>query len=145
MRLIPGILALGCVCATASGAAAQSKFSGKCSQGKPDPSYMIAINDNPGHAMVLNKVTCTWSSGELGGDAVKEEVDTATSEMTATTFHDRGFGVGSTASGDKLRALREQRDHQGRDPYGSSLHLVVRGRHGQVEGAHWKGHLLGNL
>jgi len=101
MRLFAGLLVLGCVCATATSAAAQSKFSGKCSQGKPDPNYMIAIDDGSHHAMTLGKVTCTWSSGELGGDAVKEEVDTSTSEMTGTTFHDHGFGVGSTASGDK--------------------------------------------
>ena len=101
MKLLAGLLVLGCVFATATGAAAQSKFSGKCSQGKPDPNYTITIDDRPGHAMTLGKVTCTWSSGELGGDALKEEVDTDVNEITATTYHDRGFGVGTTASGDK--------------------------------------------
>jgi hypothetical protein len=101
MRLTARLLVFGCVLASAASATAQNKFSGKCSQGKPDPNYVVPIGDGAHHAMILGKVTCTWSSGDLGGVALKDEVDTVMSEMTGTTSRDRGYGVGSTANGDK--------------------------------------------
>jgi len=62
---------------------------------------MIPVGDRPNHTMFLAKVTCTWSSGEIAGVALKDEIDTVSSDMTGTTSRDRGYGVGSTASGDK--------------------------------------------
>lgn len=82
-------------------AGAQSKFSGKCSQGKPEPNYMIEVPDKPGHVLMLAKVTCTWSSGELGGVALKEEVDVVTSDVSGKLSHDHGYGSGTATSGDK--------------------------------------------
>src|SRR6266542_3229835 len=101
MRLILRLLVFGCVLASAASASAQSKFTGKCSQSKPDPNYVVPVGDRANHAMILAKVTCTWSSGEIAGVAIKDEVDTVVSDMAGTTSRDRGYGVGSTASGDK--------------------------------------------
>ena len=101
MRQIFRLLAMGCVLATAAGAAAQDKFSGKCSQGKPEPNHMIPVADRAKHVMSLAQVNCTWSSGELAGVALKDEVDTVTSDMVGTSSRDHGYGVGTNASGDK--------------------------------------------
>ena len=146
MRLIPRLLVLGFVLATATSAFAQSKFAGKCSQSKPDPNYMIAIDDHPGHAMTLGKVTCTWSSGDLGGDAVKEEVDTSTSEVTGTTFHDRGFGVGSTASGDKYYVRFESKGSiKGEMPTVATCTWAFAGGTGKLKGLTGKGTCAGTF
>jgi hypothetical protein len=89
------------VTSLAIGAGAQSKFSGKCSQGKPDPNYMIQVPDKPSHTIVLAKVKCAWTSGDLNGVALKEEEDVFTSDMSGKTSRDHGYGAGSDASGDK--------------------------------------------
>lgn len=87
--------------ATASGAAAQTKFSGKCNQQKPDPNYTMPIGDRANHAMVLAKAKCTWSDAELAGVRLKDEEDTFVSEVSGNTSRDRGYGVGNLANGDK--------------------------------------------
>jgi hypothetical protein len=82
-------------------AGAQSKFSGKCTQGKPEPNYVIQVGDKADHALVLAKVKCTWTSGDVGGDALKEEEDVFTSDVRGKTSRDHGYGTGTAASGDK--------------------------------------------
>jgi len=89
------------VVAMAVSAGAQSKFSGKCNQSKPDPNYTLPVGDKADHALVLAKVKCTWASGDLGGVALKEEEDFFTSDMSGKTSRDHGYGVGTAASGDK--------------------------------------------
>jgi hypothetical protein len=89
------------VMAMAVSAGAQSKFSGKCTQGKPDPNYTVQVGDKADHAMVLAKVKCTWASGDLGGDTLKEEEDVFTADVKGRTSRDHGYGTGTVASGDK--------------------------------------------
>ena len=101
MRVILRLLVFGCAFATAGNATAQTKFAGKCSQGKPDPNHVVRVADGANHVMTLGQVTCTWSSGDIAGAALKDEIDTVVSDMKGTTSHDRGYGVGSAASGDK--------------------------------------------
>lgn len=88
------------VLATAAGAAAQTKFAGKCSQPKPDPNYTIPVGDQANHAMTLAKTKCTWSGGELAGIPLKDEDDTFVSDMSGNTSRDRGYGVGTLTNGD---------------------------------------------
>ena len=85
MRLMFRLLVFGCVLASAVSASAQTKFTGKCSQGKPDPNHVLKVDNRPNHALVLGQVTCTWSSGDISGVALKSEVDTVFSDMAGTT------------------------------------------------------------
>ena len=101
MRKIHWLLVGTVAMAMAANAGAQTKFSGSCNQGKPDPNYTATVGDHPGHAIVLAKVKCVWTKGDLGGVALKEEDDTVTSDVNGKTSRDKGYGVGMTASGDK--------------------------------------------
>jgi len=92
-----GLLALVSV----SRAQAQMKLAGKLTCAKPDPSYAVPVGDRANHTISLAAQTCTWSQGDIGGDTLKDEVDTFTSDVTGNLSHDRGYGVGSLASGDK--------------------------------------------
>ena len=144
MRLILRSLVLGCVFATATSAAAQTKVTAKCSQGKPDPNHLIVIDDRPQHAMYLGKVTCTFSAGEFGGDALKSEVDTVMGEMTGTTSHDRGYGVGSTASGDKYYVrFSGTTTYKGEVPTAATCNWTFTGGTGKLEGLTGKGTCTG--
>ena len=101
MRLMIRVLGCVCVCAIAASASAQTKFAGKCSQGKPDPNYTVPVGDNASHALVLGKAKCVWSAGEIEGIQLKEEDDTVVSDVSGNTSRDRGYGVGTAANGDK--------------------------------------------
>src|SRR5262249_11968348 len=101
MRLMIRLFACACVCLIAVNASAQSKFSGKCSQAKPDPNYTVPVGDKPDHAIVLGKAKCVWSSGEIAGIQLKEEDDTVVSDATGTASRDHGYGVGTASNGDK--------------------------------------------
>ena len=94
MRKIHWLLVGTVAMAMAANAEAQTKFSGSCNQGKPDPNYTATVGDHPGHAIVLAKVKCVWSKGDLGGDALKEEDDTVTSDVNGNTSREKGYGVG---------------------------------------------------
>ena len=82
-------------------AQAQTKLAGKMQCPKPDPNYTAPVGDQAHHALALAAQTCTWSQGDLGGDRLQDEVDTFTSDISGTLSRDRGYGVGSVASGDK--------------------------------------------
>jgi len=102
MRKMSWLVVCAVVIAMSASAGAQSKFSGKCNQGKPDPNYTAAVGDRPDHTISLGKVTCTWAAGaELAGVALKDEQDTFTSDASGKTSRDKGYGVGTLANGDK--------------------------------------------
>ena len=146
MRLILRVLVVGCVLACAATAAAQSKFAGKCSQGKPDPNHVIEVGDHPHHAISLGKVTCTWSSGELGGDALKEEVDTATSDMKGAKSREHGYGVGATASGDKyFLTFDGVTNYKGEAPTTATCTWSFSGGTGKLAGLTGKGTCTGTF
>jgi hypothetical protein len=84
-----------------SRAQAQTKLAGKMTCAKPDPNYTAPVGDHPNHTMSLGAQKCTWSQGELGGQRLTDETDTFTSDVADNLSHDRGYGVGSLASGDK--------------------------------------------
>ena len=98
MRAMNWLTLVVLVFALATTAGAQSKFAGKCSQGKANPEYSVTTGDK---TLVLAKTICTWSAGDLGGDQLKAEEDIYTSDMMGKTSRDHGYGAGTTASGDK--------------------------------------------
>ena len=82
-------------------AQAQTTFAGKQQCAKPDPNYTAPVGDQAKHTMSLGTLQCTWSQGDIGGDRLKDETDTFTSDVSGTLSRDRGYGVGSVTSGDK--------------------------------------------
>jgi hypothetical protein len=146
MRLIPRLLVFGCVLASATTVAAQEKFTGKCSQGKPDPNYVLPVGDRPNHTMMLGKVTCTWSAGEIAGVALKEEADTVVSDLSGTTSHDRGYGVGSTADGDKYYVRFDgTTTFKGEAPVDATCKWAFYGGTGKLKGLTGKGTCSGKF
>jgi hypothetical protein len=90
------------VALVSTGAAqAPMKLAGKMECAAPDPSHMLPVADTAQHAMSLSAAKCTWSEGSLGGKRLKNEDDAIASDATGSTSHDRGYGVGSVANGDK--------------------------------------------
>jgi hypothetical protein len=98
-----GLLAACALVALATTGAAQTStaFAGKLECAKPDKNYAVPVGDNERHAIVLVSVKCTWTEGTLGGEHLKDEQDVITSDAMGDTSNDRGYGVGSVASGDK--------------------------------------------
>jgi hypothetical protein len=82
-------------------AQAQTKLAGKMTCDKPDPNHTASVDDETKHTISLGVTKCTWSEGKLGGEQLKDEKDTFTSDMAGDLSHDRGYGVGSVAGGDK--------------------------------------------
>jgi hypothetical protein len=144
MRKTLVLLVLGCVLGIAVSATAQTKFEGKCSQGKPDPNHVLPVADGAHHAMVLGQVTCTWSSGDIGGDALKAEVDTVFSDMRGATSRDRGYGVGTTASGDTYYvSFQGTTNYKGETPTTGTCTWTFSGGTGKLHGLKGKGTCTG--
>jgi hypothetical protein len=140
MRLIIRSLVFGCVLTTAVTASAQTKFSGKCSQGKPDPNHIMRVDDGTSHALVLGQVTCKWSSGEIAGIALKDEVDTVFSDMKGTSSRDLGYGVGAAANGDKYYVRFEgTTKYKGEAPTSGTCNWTFYGGTGKLQGLTGKG------
>jgi hypothetical protein len=86
-----------------SSAAAQTsmKLDGKVACAKPEQQHVVEVKDAEKHAMILGEAKCTWTSGALGGQQLKDEVDTFSSDATGNSSNDKGYGVGGVANGDK--------------------------------------------
>jgi hypothetical protein len=146
MREILRVVVFGCVVASASTAMAQTKFAGKCSQGKPDPNHVLKVDDRANHALMLGQVTCTWSAGEIAGQALKAEVDTVFSDMAGTTSHDRGYGVGTAANGDKYYVRFEgTTNFKGETPTTATCTWTFTGGTGKLQGLTGKGTCTGKF
>jgi hypothetical protein len=146
MRKIFRLVVFGCVVASASTAMAQTKFAGKCSQGKPDPNHVLKVDDRANHALMLGQVTCTWSAGEIEGQALKSEVDTVFSDMAGTTSHDRGYGVGTAANGDKYYVRFEgTTNFKGETPTTATCTWTFTGGTGKLKGLTGKGTCTGKF
>jgi hypothetical protein len=86
---------------TVSAAQAQTKFEGKLDCGKPDPNHVVPVADTAKHALILAASKCKWTEGAIGGQQLKDEEDVVESDAIGNISHDRGYGVGSVANGDK--------------------------------------------
>ena len=87
----------------AGSSAAQTNISGTVQNAKADPAYSIEIGDHPGHATVLQKTTCTWTTSmEIAGAKSKDGYDVTTVEMWATRSSSNGTHVSTMDNGDKF-------------------------------------------
>src|SRR4029453_14599835 len=146
MRQMFRLLVFGGGLATATSAAAQTKFAGKCSQGKPDPNHVLKVDDRANHGLMLGQVTCTWSAGEIAGQALKSEVDTFFSDMAGTTAHDRGDCVGKAAKGDKYYVRFEGTTNlKGEMPTSATCTWTFTGGTGKLRGLTGKGTCAGKF
>jgi hypothetical protein len=91
------------VFAFASVAGAQTKITGSAHCAKGDPAYSVEVSDRPGHAMMLEKAACTWTTPiEIAGIKTKDGVDVRSIESTATTMKSTGTHVSTMENGDKF-------------------------------------------
>jgi len=83
-------------------AAGGMKLAGTMDCPNTPPVGMTEVGDAPGHALVLIKVKCTWTKGDVGGVKMTTEEDSLFGDMTsATASKDSGYGVATLANGDK--------------------------------------------
>jgi hypothetical protein len=91
------------VFAFASAAGAQTKISGSAHCAKGDPAYNVEVSDHPGHAMMLEKAACTWTTPiEINGVKTKDGVDVRSIEATAAKMTSTGTHVSTMENGDKF-------------------------------------------
>ena len=91
------------VIAGASLAAAQTKISGagKCTA-KPEVQQAVEVGDRAGHAMVLTKQACAWTTPlEMAGLKSKTYTVAIASDQSAGKSQDRGYVVVTMENGDK--------------------------------------------
>jgi hypothetical protein len=87
---------------TAALATAQTKTTsdGKC--GKPDQQQAVDVGDRTGHALVIAKMSCTWTNPyEIAGAKAKDYMVTVASDATGAKSQDRGYVVIIMDDGDK--------------------------------------------
>jgi hypothetical protein len=146
MRRMSWLTICAVVIAMAASAAAQNKFSGTCNQGKPEPNYTLTVGDKADHSITLAKVKCIWKSGELGGVALKDEDDTYTSDASGKTSHDKGYGVGTAANGDKYFVRFEGTTNMEKNaPVSATCTWSFAGGTGKLKGLTGKGTCTGKF
>jgi hypothetical protein len=88
--------------ASAGAALAQTKISGAGTCGKADASNVVEVGDRSGHALVVSKNSCTWSTPmEMAGLKSKTYTVAATSDVTGEKSQERGYVVITMDNGDK--------------------------------------------
>ena len=83
-------------------AAGQTKVSGTAKCDKPEAQHVLEVGDRAGHAVVLVKQSCTWTT-PIEMEGVKGTTYTAvvTSDASGSKGQDRGYVVLMMANGDK--------------------------------------------
>jgi len=82
---------------------AQTKITGSAHCAKADPQYNVDVSDHPGHSMMLEKASCTWTTPiEIAGMKTKDGVDVRFIEATATKMTSSGTHVSTMENGDKF-------------------------------------------
>lgn len=89
------------LCVSTGAAQTSMKLDGKIQCAKPEQEHVVEVKDAEKHAMILGASKCTWTSGTLGGQQLKDEEDTFSSDALRNSSNDKGYGVGSVANGDK--------------------------------------------
>ena len=88
--------------ACAGAALAQTKISGTGNCGKADASHVVEVGDRAGHALVLTKDSCTWTTPmEMAGLKSKTYTGAITSDVSGEKSQDRGYVVMTMDNGDK--------------------------------------------
>jgi len=123
-----------------SGAAQATQFAGKLDCEKPDPNHAVSVDDSAKHVMALAVVKCTWSEGTLGGERLKDEKDYVSSDAAGGSSDDRGYGVGTVASGDKYYLhFKGETKLDGDKPTTSECTWKFKGGTGKLAGLSGKG------
>lgn len=95
-------LLVGLLVFVTSVAGAQTQMSGAALCAPANPTYLIRVGDNPGHAYGLAQGTCTWTKPwEIAGLKNTQGVGTQTQEITGDTTKVRGTFVDTMTNGDK--------------------------------------------
>jgi hypothetical protein len=99
-------LLVGCVALLVTvGANAQTKHSGSLKCGKEDVEHELEVGDQPGHAMWLEKGSCTLIQMQptmlVEGVKNKDYSYVDSGEATSTRAIGHGYGVHTTENGDK--------------------------------------------
>ncbi|MFC5863456.1 hypothetical protein ACFPT7_14215 [Acidicapsa dinghuensis] len=91
--------------ALATSALAQTQFSASSKCAKPDNSQSIEVGDHPGHMLVIEKSSCTWSAPvEMGGFKSTGYTSVDTVDAKGATYQVHGYAVLTMESGDKVFA-----------------------------------------
>ena len=94
-------LILLAACALAVPAAAQTKISGKQTCAKPDTQQIIPVGDAPGHALMVQRNSCTWDAPlEIAGLKSTTSVDVETDEAKGPNVTGSGYGTVTMDNGD---------------------------------------------
>ena len=96
------MLAFTLLTITATIATAQTKFTGEGKCGKSDQQQSVDVGDRAGHALVIVKISCTWTTPfEMAGLKSKDYVATVSSDVSGEKGQDRGYVVVTMDNGDK--------------------------------------------
>ena len=87
--------------ATAQTTLTAGKISGKVHCAKADPNYTVPVGDKPGHALTMQKSTCTWTGGPVAHLTPKSGEDESTGEMSGASGRVTGYHIVTMDNGDK--------------------------------------------
>jgi hypothetical protein len=88
--------------AFAGSALAQTQISATSKCGKPDASPPIQVGDQTGHALVIEKGSCTWTSPlEMAGLKSTTYTVAEALDVNGAKFQVRGYAVMAMDNGDK--------------------------------------------
>ncbi len=86
-----------------SAAEAQTKVSGTQNCAKPDVVSTTDAGDKAGHALIVQKGSCTWTTGlQMEGGSTKDGSSVEFMEVWSTRAANNGTYVGSMDNGDKF-------------------------------------------
>ncbi|MGB6199258.1 MAG: hypothetical protein WA871_08265 [Candidatus Acidiferrales bacterium] len=86
-------------------ASAQTKISGKQTCPKPDVQQSADVTDMPGHALILQKGTCTWDTPvQMAGLKSVSSVDVSTAEAWGPNVTQHGYSTSTMDNGDTFTA-----------------------------------------
>jgi len=104
-------LILALVVALAATAAAKTKSTGTVSCAKPAPEYSIAVADQAGHSLNINKSACTWTKPmEVAGLKTKDGTDVTYGDASGAEVHTWGYHVSNMSNGDQMHVKFHGKD-----------------------------------
>ena len=108
-------------CAIALPASAQIKVRGKETCAKPDSMQSVDAGDKPGHSLMIQKGTCTWSTPfEIAGLKAVSSVDVSTGEAWGPNVTQHGYDTATMDNGDTISATGKLKGISGSGSYGGT-------------------------
>ena len=138
------LLVVCALCLSAAVATAQGKIDSQWNCAKATEAHNLEVGDQPGHAYVIAKFTCTAAKGEIEGQKEKEGTGTEFDEAKGNESHGHGIFVETVANGDKLfvRYQTMGTSEKGQMASGSNTWTITNGT-GKFKGAKGKGSCKG--